>query len=146
MKALVATPEEASRLRALALGWCGTPWVAEGAIRGTGASCTGLPYGVLAEFGHDAPTPPSRLTIRKREILSTCREWLNAHPSRYAPVALEEIRAGDVLLFDCGIGHMAISLGGTEVLHSWQTTGAHIANFAEHRLASRLVAAWRPLA
>jgi cell wall-associated NlpC family hydrolase len=146
MTPLVATPADADRLRALALAWRGTPWVAEGALRGTGASCTGLPYGILAEFGHQAPVPPSRLGIRKKDILETCRTWLAAHPDRYAPVSLAQIQPGDVLLFDCGIGHMAIALGGTEVLHSWQTTGAHVANFAEHRLASRLVGAWRPLA
>jgi cell wall-associated NlpC family hydrolase len=145
MKPLIATPDDAARLRTIAASWLGTPWVGGASIKGTGASCTGLPYGVLAEFGHAAPVPPARLDVLKRDIVSVCEQWLLTHPEHYLQVGRPEIAAGDVLLFDLGIGHMALCLGGTEMLHSWQSVGAHYANFAEARLSVRLLSAWRPI-
>ena len=146
MTPLLITPEDAARLRSLAQAWEGTPWVAEGCIRGTGASCTGLPYGILAEFGHVAPALPTRIGLPKSEILPTCLAWLNSHPELYQPVAeTAVIRAGDVLIFDLGIGHAALATGGTEMFHSWQSMGAHFGNFSDVKLAKRLRGAWRPI-
>lgn len=145
MTPLIATPEDADRLRAIAATWIGTPWIAQGTLKGTGASCTGLPYGILAEFGHTAPLPPSRLGFLKRDIFTACQDWLTFHREFYSPIEVADIAAGDVLLFDAGIGHMALALGEFEMVHSWATTGAHLSNFKEAKFNSRLRAAWRPI-
>lgn len=144
MKPLIETHEEAARLREIALSWIGTPWVADGAVKGTGASCSMLPYAVLAEFGHEAPLPPSRQGILKRDILPTMLTWLGEHTDCYGEIARAEIGCGDVLVFDFGIGHLALALGGTDMLHAWQTSGAHLSNFKDAKMASRLLRAWRP--
>jgi cell wall-associated NlpC family hydrolase len=145
MSPLIATSEDADRLRAIAATWIGTPWVSQGMVKGTGASCTGLPYAILAEFGHAAPVPPPRLSVLKRDIFSACDEWLTEQAAHFAPIETTEIVTGDVLLFDCGIGHMAIALGGFEIVHSWQNGGAHYSNFKEAKFNSRLRKAWRPI-
>lgn len=142
---LIESTASAARLREIAAGWAGTPWVAEGCIRGTGASCTGLPYGILREFGMEIPQPRSRIGLAKSEVLPACRAFLDSHPDLFAPVSCGVTRAGDVLLYDCGIGHLALCTGPDEIIHSWQHTGAHFGTTAEARLASRLRGVWRPL-
>lgn len=145
MTPLISTPEDAARLRLIAQSWVGTPWTADGAVKGTGASCSMLPYAVLTEFGHASPTPPSRRDVLKCEIMRVMETWMREKVAFFVPVEIPQITAGDVLLINCGIGHMALATGGTEILHSWQTTGAHFAQYTERTILKRLEKAWRPI-
>jgi cell wall-associated NlpC family hydrolase len=145
MKPLIQTPEDIARLRAIADSWVGTPWVADGAVKGTGVSCSMLPYAALAEYGHGAPLPPKRATITKREIFPLMERWVAEHPEFYVRVDQNDIRAGDVLIFYIGIGHMALAFGDGVFLHCWQTAGVHFSNLANGALSDRLKSVWRPI-
>mgnify|MGYP001232473593 CR=1 FL=1 len=138
----IATADLA-RLRTAAEAWVGTPYAADGCVKGAGCSCQLLPSAVLHELGHTHPPAPARGTLRKVELLPAMRAWLEAHPEHFAPVALDAIAPGDVLLINAGTGHLALALERGDMLHVWQHTGAHIS--ARANIVTRIVGAWRPV-
>ena len=145
MRPLIQTEADAARMRSIALSWIGTPWVADGAVKGTGVSCSTLPWSILHEFGHTAPPVPSRQNILKRDILATMQRFLNEHPEHYLPVELKDAAPGDILAIDAGIGHAALVLGGTQIIHCWQKGGVHRSTFSDQLFATRVVGVWRPI-
>jgi cell wall-associated NlpC family hydrolase len=143
MSNAVETERDIARLCQIAESWSGTPWCSDGAVKRTGVSCSRLPHAILREYGMTLPEVTPRRTVRKSEILAACEEWLDGSPD-FCSIELSEIRSGDVMLFDVGIGHMALSLGGQQIVQAWQTTGVHI-TYLDPRLAKRLKRAWRPI-
>lgn len=145
MTPLIKSAEDVDRLRRIAEQWVGTPWTADGAIRGTGASCSMLPYAILSDYGMAIPYPPSRSGILKNQIIAAMEAYMAQQAQFFEEVPLTDITPGCVLMIDAGIGHMALVTGPGEIIHSWQTIGAHFAQYTEKRLHQRLKRAWRPI-
>jgi cell wall-associated NlpC family hydrolase len=143
---VISTAADAIALRAEAMSWFGTPWVGNGVpMKGTGASCGGLPFAILQKFGHEGPEPFDRADVSKSESLERIAHVLDDHPAFFYPINLTGISAGDVLLFYAGIGHIGLALDANEMVHSWQKGGVHVASFREKQLLKRLRRAWRPI-
>ena len=147
MRPLINTPEDIARLMAIAQSWVGTSYVADGASKGVGSSCSMLPYAILTEFGFLTAHPPGRNQMPKKEILPlmvadlASREGISFQ--RIAAVA--SIECGDVLVFDAGIGHMVLALSKRTGIHSWQNVGAHMVVFDNKPFINRIVGIWRPV-
>jgi len=81
-----------------ARGWLGTPYLHQASLKGQGADCLGLVRGVWREVAGEEPEglppySPDWAEVGDRELLlEAARRWL-------VPVALKDMRAGDVLLF-----------------------------------------------
>lgn len=152
MRPFISTPEDEARIKAIAETWIGTHYIPDGAVRGTGCSCSMLPYVILKEMGFDVPFPPVRGAMLKAQILPTMMDWIAAHEGTHferLPLKdgekLVDVRVGDVLLFDTGIGHLALSLGGTAIIHSWIREGVHYTQIGGDAYEKRLIAVWRPV-
>lgn len=145
MKPLISTADDAARLRAEAESWLGTPYVPEGAVKGTGCSCSALPYAILKGLGHGAPTIPRRQTLKKDELLPAMVAWLVAHPEYYVRVEPTEISPGDVLVIKAGIGHMLLCYEANGLIHSWQGRGVHRIDLQDSSITDRIVGVWRPV-
>jgi hypothetical protein len=143
MRPLISSPEEQARFIEMARSWQGTAYVADGAVKGTGCSCSSLPYAVHSEFGHTAPPIPRRAGLQKVQILPVMLEWLDGHPEHYQRVEMKDRAIGDIILVDAGIGHLVIVVDREEVLHSWQNRGVHASHISS--VLQRLVAIWRPV-
>lgn len=144
MRPLVETKDDARRLREIALGWVGTPWVSDGAVKGVGVSCTMVPQSVLSEYGAALPEQMSRRGLRKDEIMPAIVQRFESDP-QWIDVGADAIQAGDVLLFDFGIGHLGLALNSSEILHCLGNGGTTIVAWRSDRVAKRFVRAWRPL-
>lgn len=142
-KLFIDSEQKAAQFVAHARAWIGTPYVADGSIQSAGASCSGAPWGILHSFGHPAPEPPRRAGLQKKDLLPLMKSWLSARPELFLPIPHDDLRIGDVLLFDCGIGHLGVMVDREEFVHSWQTKGVHATHIATER--RRLVGAWRPI-
>lgn len=147
MKPLISTPEQAASLKQIAESWKGTAYVPDGAIKGTGCSCSMLPYAILTEYGMDLPAPPRRGKILRCELLPMMLAWLMAHEGTHLLQieGIENAQAGDILLYDAGTGHLAICVDSKNAIHSWQNQGAHVSNFNSDTTLRRLKGIWRPI-
>ena len=145
MRPLIESPEEIARLVEVARAWEGTRWCSDGAFKGHGVSCNMLPYAILAELGHVAPPPPARAGMLKKDILPTMEMWFPMYPECYAACAKDEIRPGDVLLYNAGIGHLALALDQVNIIDSYAAIGAQIRTRTNIKLADRLLSVWRPI-
>lgn len=156
MRDLIQTDEDRSRIIAMARAWDGTPYVADGAIKGAGCSCSSLPWAVLKEFGHTAPEIPRRMGLHKVEIHPLMLSWLNEHPEHYRKIELKWydeadrkrvciscFQPGDLLIINLGIGHALLAVDKGEAMHSWQNGGCHAGQISS--LETRLTGAWRPV-
>jgi NlpC/P60 family putative phage cell wall peptidase len=83
---------------AAARGWLGTPYLHQASLKGQGADCLGLVRGVWREaVGVEPETPPAYSPDwaevgGEERLLAAAGRWLT-------PVALDQARPGDVLLF-----------------------------------------------
>jgi cell wall-associated NlpC family hydrolase len=147
MTAYFSTPERIARLEAVTASWLGTRYVQSGAIKGHGASCHRLAGAVLAEAGMPLPEIPERGVTHLREYREAMRTWLDGHPEHFAPVALEALQPGDVLLCDAGVGHIGLYLGdpGARALQVLRNAPAHIVSLNDPAMRRRVLAAYRPL-
>jgi cell wall-associated NlpC family hydrolase len=147
MHPFINSPEEAAALVAEAKSWVGTPYAADGAVKGTGVSCSMLPYAILADCGLVLPPPPRRGTMLKIETLPAMLGFMLAHTGNHfeAVDGLGAIRAGDVALFDAGMGHMTLAIDTANMIHSWQHRGAHISTIAGAPVLKHLKGIWRPI-
>lgn len=110
--------EEGRAVKA-ARGWIGTPYLHQASLKGQGADCLGLVRGVWRDVvGAEPETLPAYSPDwaevgAEEALLAAARRWFD-------PVAVEEARAGDVLLFRMSAGaavkHCAIlsDAGGPE--------------------------------
>ena len=141
-----AEPSRCSTLESAAAAWLGTPYVQSGAVRGSGASCHMLAAAVLTDAGYPI-APPPRGTTKLREYTATMRAWLDGQPERLAPVALDALQPGDILLCEIGIGHIALYLGGPErrALQVLRQSPAHYVSLGDPQAREHVLGAWRPL-
>lgn len=109
-----------------ARGWLGTPYLHQASLKGQGADCLGLVRGVWRDVVGDEPETPTPYSPDWAEVggeeilLAAAGRWL-------VPVALEQAREGDVLLFRMSAGsvvkHCAIlsDATGTEwrMIHAY---------------------------
>jgi cell wall-associated NlpC family hydrolase len=142
-----STPERIARLREVAKSWQGTPYVQSGAVKGSGASCHRLAGAVLAEAGFPIPEVPERGGIRMAQYREAMKEWLEGHCESFMPVKLDELRPGDVLLCQIGIGHIALFLGGQgeEVLQVLRNVQTHCVSFNDPQARKYVLCAYRPI-
>lgn len=141
-----STPERLGALESAAAAWLGTPYVQTGAVRGSGASCHMLAAAVLRDAGCPLPEVPQRGITGLRGYTTAMRAWLDGHPEHFAPIALADVSAGDVLLCEIGCGHIALVLGepGARVLQVLRHTPAHLVSLADAGVRSHVLAAFRP--
>lgn len=146
MKSFIDSPEATARLLAAAESWIGTHYVPDGAVKGTGCSCSMLPWVILKECGFGVKQPPVRGDMLKTEILPLMLSWLTEAEGTYFVRVqdMNDLQRGDVLLFDAGIGHLAVSMGGKTIIHSWQRDGVHYTHVGDS-YEKRLVGVWRPI-
>ncbi|CAN5321615.1 hypothetical protein BH10PSE1_BH10PSE1_01090 [soil metagenome] len=109
-----------------ARGWLGTPYLHQASLKGQGADCLGLVRGVWRDVVCSEPETPAAYSPDWAEVggeerlLEAARRWL-------VPVAVEDARPGDVLLFRMSTGavvkHCAIlsTLGEPEwrMIHAY---------------------------
>ncbi|WP_209307981.1 NlpC/P60 family protein [Brevundimonas intermedia] len=105
---------------AAARTWLGTPYRHQASVKGVGADCLGLVRGVWREVAGEEPevlpaySADWAETGGRETLLEAAGRWLR-------PVAVDEMRAGDVLLFRMSPGvavkHCAIlsDIGGPEL-------------------------------
>lgn len=102
----VRFPMEGSAIVGSALGWTGTPYVWGGITQG-GVDCSGLVQAVYRAHGREMP----------RDSDQQAREGDEVDRSR----DFRELEPGDLLFFaekDSRISHVAISMGGSRIVHS----------------------------
>ncbi|WP_428156375.1 NlpC/P60 family protein [Brevundimonas sp.] len=111
---------------ASARSWLGTPYRHQASVKGVGADCLGLVRGVWREVvGREPEVLPAYSadwaeTAGRETLLEAAGRWLR-------PVAVDEMRAGDVVLFRMSPGaavkHCAIlsDVGGPEprMIHAY---------------------------
>ncbi|MDB5421107.1 MAG: peptidase [Brevundimonas sp.] len=86
-----------------ARGWLGTPYLHQASLKGQGADCLGLVRGVWREVVGAEPETPAAYSPDWAEVGG--EETLLAAAGRWLlPVAGEEPRTGDVLLFRMSAG------------------------------------------
>lgn len=93
--------------------WIGTPYIHQAALIGVGCDCLGLVRGVWGALYGDPPeTPPYSADWAEAGGAESLRDAALRH---LVPVAKEEARAGDVLLFrwraHLPAKHLAIAAG-----------------------------------
>ena len=111
---------------ASARSWLGTPYRHQASVRGVGADCLGLVRGVWREVAGEEPEVLPAYSADWAEVGG--RETLLEAAGRWMrPVAVDQMRAGDVLLFRMSPGaavkHCAIlsDVGGPEprMIHAY---------------------------
>ena len=141
------SPDRITALEAAAAAWLGTPYVQSGAVKGSGASCHRLAGAVLRDAGMPLPEIPERGRTRMCEYRGAMRAWLDDHPEHFAPVALEALQPGDVLLCQVGIGHIGLFVGdpGARVLQVLRGRPAQFVSLNDPQVRRYVLAAYRPL-
>ena len=145
MNALIATTEDRARLLAEARSWLGTPYAADGAVKGAGVSCSLLPYEILRACGHAVPRPPARVAMPKVSILDFMRAWLEGAPTYFAPVPPTEMTVGDVALMHAGMGHLLMRVDPNNFVHCWKSGGVQFASVKSPIFSLRIRSVWRPI-
>jgi NlpC/P60 family putative phage cell wall peptidase len=121
----------AERIVLAARGWVGTPYLHQASLKGVGCDCLGLLRGVWREVMGAEPEAPPPYTPDWAE--ASGRETLMEAAARAcSPVAIADVRAGDVLLFRWRHGlpakHCAIASGPATMIHAHD--GASVAEVA----------------
>ncbi|WP_295225910.1 NlpC/P60 family protein [uncultured Brevundimonas sp.] len=117
---------EGCAIVAAARSWLGTPYRHQASVKGVGADCLGLVRGVWREVAGEEPEVLPAYSADWAEVGG--RETLLEAAGRWMrPVAVDQMRAGDVLLFRMSSGaavkHCAIlsDVGGPEprMIHAY---------------------------
>lgn len=99
-----------ARAVAAARGWIGTPYVHQASCRGAGADCLGLVRGIWREVVGAEPEVPPAYSMDWSEPQRDERLWAAAL-RHLRPKALEDAKAGDILLYRMRDGAVAKHLG-----------------------------------
>jgi NlpC/P60 family putative phage cell wall peptidase len=117
---------EAARIVTAARTWIGTPYRHQASCRGAGADCLGLVRGVWREVMGREPEQPPPYTPDWAERPGggvTCETMADGARRHLAEIAVEEARAGDVVLFRMRAGgpakHAAILSGDGRMIHAY---------------------------
>ena len=108
--------------------WIGTPYRHQASLKGVGCDCLGLVRGVWRAVIGPEPEAPPPYTADWAEV--TGADMMTEAALRHmAPVALNDARPGDVLLFRWRAGlpakHAAILIDGRRFIHAHE--GAAVA-------------------
>jgi NlpC/P60 family putative phage cell wall peptidase len=93
-----------------ARSWIGTPYVHQGVMRGAGCDCLGLIRGIWAEVATIGLEPVPAYTADWSEPQGE-ETLMRAARARLCSKALDDVAAGDVLLFRMRQGAVAKHLG-----------------------------------
>lgn len=114
-----------SAIVAAARGWIGTPYHHQASRKGVGCDCLGLVRGVWRELVGPEPERMPAYTPDWAEAAGT-ETLLEGAARHFVPVAHEDARAGDVLVFRWKAGtpakHVGICAGDTFV-HAYDSAG-----------------------
>lgn len=143
-------------LEAAAHLWVGTPFAANGRVRGPlgGACCHGLAWGVLEDagfrFGVEMPLGlPAHATHSREEIVLP---WLRARvvAGELVEIApdVAALRPGDITTHRLGLvtHHIALVVPGGLLLETWSRRSAGLRSLADADATKRMTAVFRPLA
>lgn len=126
------------QVQLLAEQWIGTPYRHQGSKRGVGCDCLGLVRGIWREiYGHEPQQPPAYAPDwAERTRHDALYEAALVHFG--APIAMQNIQGGDVLLFRWREGfaakHLGIFCAERGFIHAYEQNGV---------VLSPLVPQWR---
>lgn len=138
-----------TRIVTVARGWIGTPYVHQAARRGAGCDCLGLLRGVWAEITNESLIAVPAYTSDWSEPQGDERLWVGL-AERMVSKALDDVAAGDVLLFRMRqgavakhLGLQAVTGGHATFIHAYHGHGVVENTFSapwQRRLAARFCA------
>jgi cell wall-associated NlpC family hydrolase len=129
-----------SAIAAEAKTWVGTPYHANGAVKGVGVNCALFLYWVAKNarvLAADAPLPrwftPQLATNSRDERLI---EYIKAYGGR--EISEAELKTGDIIAYKSGQahGHAAISLDWPEIIHVMPGVGCQMGAVDEGKLGA----------
>ncbi|WP_159728399.1 NlpC/P60 family protein [Methylosinus sp. Ce-a6] len=110
-----------SEIVAAARAWIGTPYRHQAACKGAGCDCLGLVRGVWREVHGAEPEEPPPYSPDWGEA-GAVEHILEAAARHMTPIALQDARAADVIVFRMREGriakHMAIVSGPGSMIHA----------------------------
>ncbi len=148
MTSWFANEERSKRLQAEALAWLGTPFLANSAERGKGASCQKLASEIYRRVGCcDIEVPAVSMAHAQFSRVSLVEEWMDGRPEFVRLPAIAALQAGDLLGFRLGrvVHHVGIYLGDGMFVHAMSQVGTIRSALSDATWGSRLQAAWRPV-
>jgi NlpC/P60 family putative phage cell wall peptidase len=129
---------EGWRVVAAARRWIGTPYRHQACLRGVGCDCLGLVRGVVAEITGAATEHPGPYHPDWAERSGSDRLILAARRHFGDPIAPDQARHGDIVLFRWRDGvaakHAGILSGPQHFIHAYEQAGV---------IESALVPSWR---
>jgi NlpC/P60 family putative phage cell wall peptidase len=117
---------KADEVVASARGWIGTPYLHQASLKNMGCDCLGLVRGVWRDcMGKEPESPPAYAPDwAEAGGLETLATAAGRH---LQPVAVEDMKAGDVLLFRWKLHlpakHAGIATGKTSMVHAQDGLG-----------------------
>jgi NlpC/P60 family putative phage cell wall peptidase len=117
---------KADEVVASARGWIGTPYLHQASLKNMGCDCLGLVRGVWRDcMGKEPESPPAYAPDwAEAGGLETLATAAGRH---LQPVAVEDMKAGDVLLFRWKLHlpakHAGIATGKTSMVHAQDCLG-----------------------
>jgi cell wall-associated NlpC family hydrolase len=122
---------ELDRLEAAAAAWVGTPYADNSAVRGRGVCCHLLMREIYQDAGwlHGVQAPKGSAQMSRWANTSPMLDWFQGSGSQwFAPVPVNEVQPGDVLLVKCGhvAHHLALVLRDLRICHVTQSQGVRI--------------------
>ncbi len=128
---------------AAARGWLGTPYRHQASLRGVGCDCLGLVRGLWRELIGPEPEPMRPYTSDWAEA-SGQETLIELGERHFAPVRVDQWRAGDILVFRFREGavakHVGVATGEGRMIHAHD--GACVAEVALGAWRRRIVRAF----
>lgn len=120
-----------SDIVAAARRWIGTPYRHQASLFQIGCDCLGLVRGVWRDVIGDEPETPPPYTPDWAEAQG-CETLLDAAHRHFRPVAIEDARAGDILVFrfrdHLPAKHLGVVTSATHMVHAHE--GACVSEIA----------------
>lgn len=139
-----------ARLVKEAYSWVKTPYLHGCAIKGVGANCAMLMFGIAKGAGILATEVPTPKHFTAQAALHSKDERLLRYLLAYGFTETDEDHAkpGDILLYKNGLahGHMAMMVTKTAVVHTLSPVGCKVNGFADGVLGTysrRYFTLWR---
>lgn len=147
-------PDRIIALRTAALGWLGTPFMGNAAVKGAGVSCQTLVAHIYIESGFlpaDFEIVKAPMDWSHAQTESVVVKAVNEHPDKFAPVPpfpLNALRPGDLLGFRIGgcVHHCGVvTAEHGQFIHCLRGPGTVFSELLDASYASRLDNVWRPI-
>ena len=134
--------EQRAAVAAEALSWLGTGYHHHARIKGVGVDCAQLLIGVFSACGLVPAIETGHYPVdwhmhRSEEMFSG---WL----ARYAKLAQDPMRAGDIVLWRFGrtFSHGSIHVGNDLLVHAYVRRGVIVSRIGEEPLDGRAMQHW----